>query len=206
MEARKGKLHQESSSGITEDTGFATAQESKDLKMKSSLEITDDLITAQALIFFLAGLETSSSLLSFLSYELAKNPEIQKKLIEEVDKNISMSKTSISYEKLSKMKYLDQVVSEALRKWTPGFALSRCCTKEYTIPPKNENEIPLTINQGCFVMIPVIGIHYDPQYFENPDVFDPERFNDENKKNIVPGSYIPFGVGPRNCIGEQKLL
>ncbi|XP_044758511.1 cytochrome P450 9e2-like [Coccinella septempunctata] len=205
MEARKGKL-QENPSSTTEDTGFATAQESKDTKIKSTLEITDDLITAQALIFFLAGLETSSSLLSFLSYELAKNPDIQRKLTKEVDDNMSTTDSFVSYEKLSKMKYLDQVVSEGLRKWTPGFALNRVCTKDYTIPPKHEDEPPLTLTKGCFVMIPVVGIHYDPKYFENPDVFDPDRFSDENKKNIVPGSYIPFGIGPRNCIGSRFAL
>ncbi|XP_045477863.1 cytochrome P450 9e2-like [Harmonia axyridis] len=205
MEARKGKLQQETSQ-VTEDTGFATALEVKDTKIKSDLEISDDLITAQALIFFLAGLETSSALLSFLSYELAKNPDIQQKLISEIDDNLSSSEASISYEKLAKMKYLDQVVSEALRKWTPGFGLNRICTKEYTIPPIKEGEIPLTLSKGCFITIPVIGIHYDPQFFENPEVFDPERFNDENKKKIVPGSFIPFGSGPRNCIGSRFAL
>lgn len=201
MEARKGKLQQETSSQSTEDTGFATAQEIRDSKSNSDLEITDDLITAQAILFFLAGLETSSSLLSLLSYELAKNPDIQQKLISEVDDNLSSSEDFISYEKLAKMKYLDQVVSEALRKWTPGFVLDRLCTKDYSIPPVKKDEVPLTISKGCYVHIPVIGLHYNPQFFENPDVFDPERFNDENKKKIAPGTYIPFGSGPRNCIG-----
>ncbi|KAK9887718.1 hypothetical protein WA026_000037 [Henosepilachna vigintioctopunctata] len=104
------------------------------------------------------------------------------------------------------MKYLDQVVSEALRKWTPGFALNRVCTKDYTIEPKQEGEVAFTISKGCYVMIPVIGIHFDPNYFQNPGVFDPERFSDENKGNILPGSYLPFGSGPRNCIGSRFAL
>ena len=53
---------------------------------------------------------------------------------------------------------------------------------------------------------PVIGIHRDEQYYPNPEVFDPERFNDENKSKIDPYTYIPFGVGPRNCIGSRFAL
>lgn len=57
-----------------------------------------------------------------------------------------------------------------------------------------------------FVWIPIYGIHHDPTYFPNPDKFDPERFSDENKHNIQPGTYLPFGIGPRNCIGSRFAL
>lgn len=73
--------------------------------------------------------------------------------------------------------------------------------KDYVIEPKTENEKPIHIKKGDMILIPVIGIHFDPKYFPNPNKFDPDRFSDENKSSIVPGSYIPFGVGPRNCIG-----
>lgn len=59
--------------------------------------------------------------------------------------------------------------------------------------------------KGDLILIPVIGIHLDPKYFADPDKFDPERFNDNNKRNILPYSYIPFGVGPRNCIGKTNF-
>jgi cytochrome P450 family 9 len=51
------------------------------------------------------------------------------------------------------------------------------------------------------IVISTISLHRDPQYFSDPDRFDPERFNDENKGKILPGTYLPFGIGPRNCIG-----
>lgn len=56
------------------------------------------------------------------------------------------------------------------------------------------------------LFVPIYSISNDPKYFPNPDVFDPERFSDENKHKITPGTYLPFGIGPRNCIGEQHLL
>ncbi|XP_044759258.1 cytochrome P450 9e2-like [Coccinella septempunctata] len=204
MEARRGKLQQENSNS-DEVTGFATVSESKDLKSKSTLEITDDVITAQAIIFFMAGYEASSTLLSFLSHELATNPDVQQKLIREIDDHLSYS-DSISFEMVTKMKYLDQVVTEALRKWPTAFILFRKCTKEYTIQPKQEGEFPLTLQKGALTIIPFVATHYNEEYFENPDAFIPERFDDENKKNVIPGSYTPFGIGPRNCIGSRFAL
>ncbi|XP_044758512.1 cytochrome P450 9e2-like [Coccinella septempunctata] len=205
MEARTGKLLQDNSN-LDEDTGFATVSESKDLvKSETTLEITDEVITAQALIFFMAGYEASSTLLSFLSHEIATHPDVQEKLIKELDEQLSGSER-ISFETVTKLKYLDQVVTEALRKWPSAFLLFRKCTKEYTIKPQREDEAPLTLPRGSLTIIPSIAAHYDPTYFENPEAFIPERFSDENKKNVVPGSYIPFGIGPRNCIGSRFAL
>lgn len=55
-------------------------------------------------------------------------------------------------------------------------------------------------------MIPIYGFHHDPKYFPEPEKFDPERFSDENKGDIDPDTYLPFGIGPRNCIGSRFAL
>lgn len=80
--------------------------------------------------------------------------------------------------------------------------IDRQTVRPYTIKPinKNEKEVTLKAGQGCFYS--VYSIHRDEKYFPNPKNFDPERFSDENKHKIIPGTYIPFGVGPRNCIGK----
>lgn len=62
-----------------------------------------------------------------------------------------------------------------------------------------------TVKKGTPFTFNVHGVHHDPKYFENPDKFDPERFSVTNKQNIMPGTFIPFGVGPRACIGEFEL-
>lgn len=54
--------------------------------------------------------------------------------------------------------------------------------------------------------MPIYGLHHDPKYFKDPEQFDPERFNDENKPKIVPYTYMPFGAGPRKCIGYRFAL
>lgn len=92
-------------------------------------------------------------------------------------------------------------ILETFRKWTPGFQADRVCVRQYTISPVKPDELPLTIPEGTQILIPIRAIHFDPKYFPNPDRFDPDRFSEENKHNIIPGSYFPFGVGPRNCIG-----
>lgn len=68
------------------------------------------------------------------------------------------------------------------------------------------SEKNLQLEKGDTIWIPVFGIHHDPEYYAEPEKFDPERFNDENKRNIKPYTYLPFGVGPRNCIGSRFAL
>nr|QZM07458.1 cytochrome P450 monooxygenase CYP9EK4 [Lasioderma serricorne] len=206
MEARKGQLQHEKST-TENDAGFATVEESEVGKTKTKkLELTDDDIAAQALIFFLAGFDTTGSTMSFLALELAKNPDVQEKLQEEIDGVLERTKGNVTYEDITKMKYLDQVLSETLRMWTPGFQTDRLCTKDYLIKPSKPEEKSYLVRKGDLIIIPTVGIHYDPKYFENPEKFNPDRFNDENKNNIIPGSYLPFGVGPRNCIGSRFAL
>lgn len=72
-----------------------------------------------------------------------------------------------------------------------------------TIAPEDEGEEPIRLHKDDMIWFPVYAIHRDPQYYPDPEKFDPERFNEVNKKSILPMSYLPFGVGPRNCIGKN---
>lgn len=82
--------------------------------------------------------------------------------------------------------------------------MDRIVNKDYTLEDRHGKKIKLNVGDG--IVIPLIGIHMDSKYFKNPKIFDPERFNDENKKNIIPGSYMPFGNGPRNCVVNQARI
>lgn len=206
METRKHGVNQEEVPNLP-DAGFATV-DNFDLgtKQKKYTELTDEDIAAQAFLFFLAGFETVSQQMCFLAHELAAYPEIQARLHEEIVDTLEKCQNNLTYEALMRMKYLDMVVSESLRLWPNALALDRQCTKEYTIQPELPNEKPIVIKKEEVLVIPVFGLHRDPQYYPDPARFDPERFNDENKKNIQPYTYLPFGSGPRNCIGSRFAL
>lgn len=203
MQVRKGTIAEggEDPTGSTNE-GFATAEEYSVGKAIVKRNWTDKQIVAQCFLFFLGGFDTSSNLLTTLAYELTANPDIQQRLYEEIKASDSRQGKRIDYDTFQKMKYMDQVVTETLRKWPPGAHVDRVCVKDYSF---DDGSIQLNIKKGTSIFIPIYGIHHDPQYYPDPEKFDPERFNDANKHTIVPGSYIPFGVGPRNCIGKIKL-
>lgn len=89
---------------------------------------------------------------------------------------------------------------ETLRKYPPAPLLSRKCEYKYQIPNSNV-ELPA----GMRVIIPIYGLHHDPNYYPDPARFNPERFTEENKRARHPYTYLPFGEGPRNCIGTRLL-
>ncbi|KAK9393084.1 cytochrome P450 3A9-like [Crotalus adamanteus] len=160
--------------------------------------LTDSEILAQAIIFIFAGYETISSALSYLTYELAIHPDIQQKLQEEID-IVLPNKAPITYDALMQMEYLDMVLSETLRKHPSTGRLQRVCKKTIKLNG-------ITIPKGMFIMIPPTILHYDPEYWPEPDQFRPERFSKEVKEKINPFTYLPFGAGPRNCIGMRFAL
>ncbi|XP_014481508.1 PREDICTED: cytochrome P450 6k1-like isoform X2 [Dinoponera quadriceps] len=161
-------------------------------------DLEGDDIVAQAAIFFAGGFETSSSAMSFTMYELALQQEIQDRLRKEILDTLDKTDGQITYEMIQSMSYLDMVVSETLRKYPILGVIDRETVEPYKIPNSN-----LVLEKGMPVFISIKGLHYDPEYFPNPEKFDPERFSEENKRNIQPFTYMPFGEGPRMCIGMR---
>lgn len=92
------------------------------------------------------------------------------------------------------------VVNESLRKWPPVVVTDRVCVQGFDY--SDEHNLRFRIKENMSVWVPIYGFHHDPNYFSEPEKFVPERFNDENKKHIIPGTFLPFGYGPRNCIGK----
>ncbi|KAL0270236.1 UNVERIFIED_CONTAM: hypothetical protein PYX00_007708 [Menopon gallinae] len=156
---------------------------------------------AQCFIFFGAGFESSSSALTFCLYELALNPDIQKRLQDEIDSTLIDCDNEMTYETLLEMEYLDKIVLETLRKYPPIGILQRQSEIEYHIP-----EMDLTLDKGTAIVISVWGTHRDPDLYPEPDKFDPERFSPEEKAKRDACAYLPFGEGPRNCIGSRFAM
>lgn len=92
-------------------------------------------------------------------------------------------------------------VLEVLRKFPPLPFIFRECVQDYRIPNTD-----VLLEKGSRVLIPIKCIHYDREYYEDPDKFDPERFSSENKNEIQQIAYLPFGEGPRICLGTKRHL
>nr|XP_022914583.1 cytochrome P450 9e2-like [Onthophagus taurus] len=177
--------------------------EMKNDSKSTQIGFSDEDIAAQAFIFYLGGFETVSATIFLLGHCLSTHPNVQRKLQKEIDDTLKDCNGKLTYEALLKMKYLDMVISETLRMWPSLPNTDRVCTKPYTLPPSNEKGKPLDIYPGQPIIFPIMAMHYDPKYFPNPNEWDPERFSDENREKIHPYAYLPFGIGPRNCIGSR---
>lgn len=192
LQIKKGQLQKNEQLDETGLAIFAANIEYDVGVKKAEINWTKEDLLAQGLIFFTAGADTTKNLLQMTAYELAKNPAVQKELIEEVDCVLkTLGDEPVTYEALHKMKYLDQVISESLRYWPPAFVTNRECNKDYLFDLGNGKTA--LIKKGEQVLIPIAAIQRDPKYFADPNTFDPHRFDDDRKNLILPGSFIPFG-------------
>ncbi|XP_073499214.1 cytochrome P450 3A29-like isoform X2 [Phyllobates terribilis] len=161
-------------------------------------ELTDTEIMAQGLIFIMAGYDTTSTTLMFLAYHLATHPDVQTKLQEDIDTFLP-NKAPPTYEALMQMEYLDMVVHETLRLYPVAGRIERVC--------KTTTEINgVTIPKDMVTVIPVFVLHRDPEFWPDPEEFRPERFSKENRETQDPYTFLPFGAGPRNCIGMRFAM
>nr|QZP43638.1 cytochrome P450 CYP6A20 [Bemisia tabaci] len=157
---------------------------------------TDTVVAANAYVFFAGGYETNINTLIYCLYELALNPSIYEKLRNEVDSVKETNGGVLTFEATKELVYLDAVISETLRKYPPIGMMQRQCTESFRIPDSS-----VIVEKGTYVFIPVYGLHHDPAYFPEPEKFIPERFIE--KQSITPYTYLPFGDGPRICIGMR---
>ncbi|CAB3404525.1 unnamed protein product [Caenorhabditis bovis] len=182
------------------ETG-STFSSKNSTKIEKKLSI--DEIVAQCVLFLTAGFDTTSTSLSFVTYFIAKHQDVQEKLFNEIAENCP--NMEFSFDNLAKLKYMECVIDETLRLYPfATAAYSRKCTNSTKIGN-------IDIEEGTNILVDVITMHTDEDIW-GPDAkqFNPERF--ENRKDIPRGAYIPFGAGPRICVGmrlsilEQKLL
>ncbi|XP_026748483.2 cytochrome P450 6B6-like [Galleria mellonella] len=163
-----------------------------------SIQFDDDIFMAQLILFFAAGFETSSSSSSMTLHLLAYHPDKQIKVQEDIDRVLAKYNNKLCYDAVKDMAYLEMAFKESMRIFPPLGYISRQCTKDYTFTDMN-----LTINKGVNVMIPIQALHMDPKYWDKPEEYRPERFQSDNEHKDV---YLPFGNGPRNCVGTRLGL
>ncbi|PSN52605.1 Cytochrome P450 6k1 [Blattella germanica] len=174
------------------DDDFPSCQDSSEKD-----EVFDEvMLAAQAAMFLRAGSEKASTTMSFCLNELAHQPELQSQLREEVESAKQEHGGQLTYEIVLGLKLMDRVVAETLRKYPLESNIYRVCKQPYTIPGSN-----VQLDTGTKILIPVYALHHDPENYPEPEKFDPDRFTDDNKNSRDHFTYLPFGEGPRVCIG-----
>lgn len=163
-----------------------------DSETYKKLGITELTIVAQAFNFGLAGYDAMMTISTALTYYLAKHPEIQEKLHEEIDSFTDNNNGEIPFESLGELPYLNACLYEAMRLVPPFIRPERICTKDWV-------HGDLKIPAGTMIMIPAWAVHRNPKEFPDPEEFKPERFLPENKSKMNPYAFMTFGTGPRNC-------
>ncbi|XP_059172338.1 cytochrome P450 3A24-like [Physella acuta] len=151
-------------------------------------------LLGQALLIIFAGFETTSMTLKMCLYLLAKHPDIQEKLYAEICSVVTSN--SPTYEELSQLTYMEQVINETLRLFPPVLIINRTAAETRTYGH-------VTIPKNAVVMILIEEIMKDPRNYPDPERFDPDRFSPENSKHRDPMTFLPFGYGPRLCIGMR---
>lgn len=172
-----------------------TAADDDDLltRLVKTPEMTDSLIRDQLLTMLIAGHDTSTAMLSWALYLLGRHPETMTKLQAEVDSVLSDEVPAEAH--MDRLPYLDQVVKETLRLYPPIHVSNRRTAEALVV---NGYHLP----QGTRVMYSIYLTHRDPKYWPDPAYFHPERFALDNREEKQPPfTYLPFGGGPRNCIG-----
>ncbi|XP_061720503.1 cytochrome P450 6B5-like [Cydia pomonella] len=173
-----------------------TGPKRKNDDVQTGLDLTDEVIAAQAFSFYAGGYETSAATMGFFLYQLALNPQIQDKVVVEIKEVLKKHNGEITLQAVLDLSYMGQVFDETLRMFPIVSDLKRKSQSTYTIPGTN-----VTIEKNQLIKIPTLGIHYDEKIYPNPEKFDPERFSPENVAARHSCAYLPFGLGPRNCIG-----
>jgi cytochrome P450 len=143
-------------------------------------------------VFFLAGHETSASALTWAFFLLATQPEVLARLRAEVAAVTGGG--PVDFEHTKRLAYVRNVFRETLRLYPPITFLPRVALRDVVVGGRR-------IRRGALVMVSPWVMHRHHELWRDPDVFDPDRFAAEREKEFAPGAYIPFGIGPRVCVG-----
>ena len=180
-----------------EAPGHDLLQTLMDARYSDGEGMSDELILSESMQLLVAGHETSSNALSWLLYLLSSRPDCLEKVRREFDS--VLGDAHLSHSDVPKFEFATQVIQEALRLYPPFWMIDREAVADDRVGD-------LAIPRGSMVIVYVYGAHHAPRYWQNPENFDTERFTKANEKQRTPFTYLPFGGGPRGCIGGNYAM
>ncbi len=158
--------------------------------------MSDEQVRDEAMTLFVAGHETTANALSWAFYLLARNPEARARVQAEAD---AIGPEGVTSEALPKLEYTTRVIKEALRLYPPLIILGRRSLEPFTMMGER-------YPARALLFVNIYGLHHDPALWPDPDRFDPDRFLPEREALRHKAAWLPFGVGPRVCIGNSFAL
>jgi len=180
-----------------EPPGHDLLQTLMDARYSDGEGMSDELILSESMQLLVAGHETSSNALSWLFYLLSSRPDCLERVRQEFDS--VLGEAPLSYTDVPKFEFTTQVIHEGLRLYPPFWMIDRMAVADDRVSD-------LAIPRGSTVIVYVYGAHHDPRYWQNPEDFDTERFTKPNDKLRTPFTFLPFGGGPRGCIGGNYAM
>uniref|UniRef100_A0A182PZ35 Uncharacterized protein n=1 Tax=Anopheles epiroticus TaxID=199890 RepID=A0A182PZ35_9DIPT len=159
--------------------------------------LTDEEIREEVDTFTFAGHDTTASAMTFILYNVAKHPEIQERVYQEILSEIGADFCELSLNMLNNLHYMELVIKESLRLFPPVPVIARIATEDTELLSER-------ITCGTSVAIDIYGMHHNDKYFPDAVRFDPDRFEGaRDAQTFNPYTYIPFSAGSRNCIGQK---
>src|SRR5882757_6909710 len=180
-----------------QEPGHDLLQTLMDARYSDGEGMSDELVLSESMQLLVAGHETSSNGLSWLLYLLSSRPDCLGRVRQEFDS--VLGDAPLSHADVPKFEFTTQVIQEGLRLYPPFWMIDREAVADDRV---GDIDIP----RGSTVIVYVYGAHHAPRYWENPESFDPERFMKGSEKLRTPFTYLPFGGGPRVCIGNQYAM
>ncbi|KAK3869989.1 hypothetical protein Pcinc_024733 [Petrolisthes cinctipes] len=169
---------------------------------KGKTVLSHEVVLAQCVTSISVGFDTVSSTLYFVSHLLAQHPDQQHRLRQELEALVE-EEGQLTYQGIMDAKFLEACINESLRLYPPTMVTARICTKPYQIPGTR-----IRLRVGDEVIYNIHAVQRDSRFWQHPDKFQPDRFLPHIIINnpITPGSFLPFLMGPRNCIAMRFAL
>ncbi len=191
-------IHDSASKSLNTDTLITALRNSVD---DNNNPMPEEHVYDEVLNFFLAGHDTTASTLYWAVYEISRHSHVQHTLYQELQQLVD---TEISTRHFEQLPYLKAVVAEVLRLYPPGYMLTR------QVDGQDYELDGYLLRKNSMVLVPVLAMHRNPNVFNKPEQFDPERWLEGKLENLPKNTYLPFGAGKRFCIGEgfarQEML
>ncbi|XP_044010801.1 cytochrome P450 4C1-like isoform X2 [Aphidius gifuensis] len=161
--------------------------------------IDDEGIREEVDTFVFEGHDTTAMALFFTILLLAEHTDIQTIARQEVDEILNETNGQLTYSAIQKVSYLERCIKESLRMYPSVPIIGRNITEDIKLKH-------CFVPAGSILNIQIFDTHRDPNFWERPNIYDPDRFLPNNTKNRHPFSYVPFSAGPRNCIGQKFAM